>query len=195
MLVLFNDHMEDHSSGCTFGGCASYAMALQINWHSDLFDAGLGLYTSNEWPRPLYDNFPDTGSCTNYHWVLNANRYMYFAVCGPGGAGITITDPTCALGLFTDLDQRSLNHPEMIDLGSLAAVCHPFDSYPSPGPCYGQCFTGSGYTKNYPSTEIWNGNVNNFGLFYWPTTDGYTLAGPESSDGYFRNEIGSPNCR
>lgn len=66
MWVLFNDHMKDHSNGCTFGGCVSYAMVLQGNWHSDLFGVGLGLYTSNEWPRPLYDNFRDTGSCTIY---------------------------------------------------------------------------------------------------------------------------------
>ena len=63
--VLANNHMKDHSSGCTFGGCASYAMAMQANWHSNLFGAGLGLYTTNEWPRPSYDDFRDTGSCTD----------------------------------------------------------------------------------------------------------------------------------
>lgn len=69
--VLANNHMKDHSSGCTFGGCASYAMAMQANWHSNLFVAGLGLYTSNEWPCPSYDDFRDTGSCTDLKVMID----------------------------------------------------------------------------------------------------------------------------
>ena len=66
-LVLFIDHMKDHSSGCTFGGCASYAMTEQTVWRSKLFDTGLGLYTSNEWPSPLYVSYRAIGSCADYH--------------------------------------------------------------------------------------------------------------------------------
>ena len=91
------------------------------------------------------------------------------------------------------MDQRDDLWPEFHDVGSLAAVYHAFDSHYTEGPCYGQCFTGSGYI-NDTLIDVWNRNVNNFGLFYWPTTDGYTLAGPESADGHYRNEISSPNC-
>lgn len=55
--------MKDHSSGCTFGGCASYAMAGQANWSSSLFGAGLGLYTSNEWPSG--SDYGDVGSLSD----------------------------------------------------------------------------------------------------------------------------------
>lgn len=69
--VLASNHMKDHSSGCTFGGCASYAMAMQANWYSNLFGAGLGLYTSNEWPYLSYDDFRDTGSCTDLKTMID----------------------------------------------------------------------------------------------------------------------------
>ena len=55
--------MKDHSSGCTFGGCASYSMALQGHWSSNLFGAGLGLYTSNEWPSG--SGYSDVGSLSD----------------------------------------------------------------------------------------------------------------------------------
>lgn len=63
--------MKDHDTGCTFGGCASYSMADQGSWRSDLFGAGLGLYTSNEWPRGPYDDYRDVGSCTD---VINSTH-------------------------------------------------------------------------------------------------------------------------
>ena len=85
MSVLFIDHMKDHSSGCTFGGCASYSMSSQPNWNIYHVSAGFWLYTSNEWPRPLYDNFPDTGSCTDYYWGTSTSDSV--AGCHFGSSG------------------------------------------------------------------------------------------------------------
>ena len=86
MSVLFNDHMKDHSSGCTFGGCASYAMASQKTlWDANRINDGVGLYISNEWPFS-YDYHNDTGSCTDYHWGTSTSDSVsgcHFGSSGP----------------------------------------------------------------------------------------------------------------
>ena len=67
---------------------------------------------------------------------------------------------------------------------------HAFDSYYTQGPCYGQCFTGGSNDRLH--LDAYSGHPTSFGLFYWPTTDGYTLAGPESTtDSYCKEAIGS----
>ena len=96
-------------------------------------------------------------------------------------------------GLFENLDQHSSVYSYFYDVGSLAAVYHPFDDDGSNNPCRGQCFAGNGNPGGVIG-QVWSGSNSSFGLFYWPTTDGYTLAGPDSNSGYFGTQIGSPNC-
>ena len=119
-LVLFNDHMKDHSSGCTFGGCADYSMTEQTVWRSELFDTGLGLYTSNEWPSPLYVSYRAIGSCVDYHGVYDNDPFVFYAVCSSFRYDwVESYNPACK-GLFDVLVHQCLRYHAWGDVGSLA---------------------------------------------------------------------------